>query len=166
MLAVAGEMLPAGSVAVVETGPEVCGVGDVTAYWPLAGTTAVPVVPSGNLTATVEPGSAVPATVIVPLGLAVVVAVGAAGGFVSTNGVAVGVDVLPAGSVAVVETGPEVCGVGDVMAYWPFAGTTVDAVVPSGKVVLTVEPGSAVPTTVTVPFGFAVVVAVGETGAV
>jgi hypothetical protein len=71
--------LPAGSVAVVDTGPEVCGVGDVIEYWPLAGTTAEPVVPSGNVVFTVEPGSAVPATVIVPSGLAVVAAVGATG---------------------------------------------------------------------------------------
>ena len=113
----AGEVLPAGSVAVVETGPEVCGVADVIEYWPLAGTTVDAVVPSGNLVLTVEPGSAVPATVIVPLGFAVVVAVGAAGGLLSTNGVDVAVDVLPAGSVAVVETGPDVCGVGDVIVY-------------------------------------------------
>jgi hypothetical protein len=72
-------------------------------------------VPSGNVVFTVDPGSAVPATVIVPFGLAVVVAVGATGGLLSTNGVVVAGDVLPAGSVAVVETGPEVCGVGEVM---------------------------------------------------
>jgi hypothetical protein len=79
VLAVAGETLPAGSVAVVETGPDVCGVGEVIEYWPFAGTTAVADVPSGKVVLTVEPGSAVPATVIVPFGLAVVVAVGAMG---------------------------------------------------------------------------------------
>ena len=78
--------MPARSVVVVDTAPEVCGVGEVMVYWPLAGTTALPVVPSGNLTLTVEPGSAAPATVMVPFGFAVVAAVGAAGGVVSTKG--------------------------------------------------------------------------------
>ena len=105
---VAGDVLPAASVAVVETGPEVCGVEDVIAYCPLAGTTAVPVEPSGNFVFIVEPGSAVPATVMVPLGLDVVVAVGATGGVASTKGTAVAGDVLPAGSVVMTDTGPEV----------------------------------------------------------
>jgi hypothetical protein len=150
----------------VETGPEGCGVGEVIAYWPLAGTSAVPVVPSGKVVLTVEPGSAAPEMVIVPFGLAVTVAVGTAGGTASTNGVATTVDTLPAASVAVAEIGPEVCGAGEVIAYWPLAATTAVPVVPSGKITLTVDPGSAVPATVTVPFGLAVVVAVGAIGAV
>lgn len=165
-LGVAGEVLPAGSVTEALTGPEVCGVADVTLYWPLAGTTAVPVVPSGNVTFTVEPGSAVPATVSVPFGFAVVVEVGASGGVASVNALVVAGEALPAGSVAMAETGPEVCGVGEVIEYWPFAGTTAVPVVPSGKVTLTVEPGSAVPATVSVPFGLAVVAEVGATGGV
>ena len=123
-------------------------------------------VPSGNVVFTVEPGSAVPATVMVPFGLAVVVAVGATGGVLSTAVDDVAGETLPAGSVAVVETGPEVCGVGEVIAYCPLAGTTAVPVVPSGNVVLMVEPGSAVPATVMVPLGLDVVVAVGATGGV
>ena len=74
-------------------------------------------VPSGNVVFTVEPGSAVPATVMVPFGFAVVVAAGADGAVASVKGVDVAGDTLPAGSVAVVDTGPDVCGVGDVIAY-------------------------------------------------
>ena len=44
------------------------------------------------------------------------------------------------------------------------AGT--EAIVPSGKVTFTVEPGSAVPATVKVPSGLAVVVEAGASGAV
>ena len=47
-----------------------------------------------------------------------------------------------------------------------MAATGTEAVVPSGKVTLTVEPGSPVPATVSVPFGFAVAVAVGAVGGV
>ena len=50
----------------------------------------------------------------------------------------------------------------------PFDATVALAVVPSGKVTVTVtvEPGSPVPATVNVPLAFAVVVAVGASGAV
>ena len=72
------------------------------------------VVPSGNVTIAVEPGSPVPATVSVPLALAVVVAVGATGAVVSVKVEVAAGDVLPAGSVATTPTGPEVCGVADV----------------------------------------------------
>ena len=49
----------------------------------MAATGTVLVVPSGNVTIVVEPGSPVPATVRVPFGLTVVVAAGASGAVVS-----------------------------------------------------------------------------------
>ena len=78
-----------------------------------AGTVAV--VPSGNVTLTDEPGSAVPVTVSVPLGLALMAAPGAAGAVLSTKVCPVAVEVLPEGSVAATDTGPDVCGVADVV---------------------------------------------------
>jgi hypothetical protein len=117
VVAVAADALPAGSVAVVEIAPELCGVAEVIANCPLVGTMAVPEEPSGNVTFTVEPGSAVPATVNVPFGLAVVAVVGAIGGVASVKGVAVTGETLPAGSFTLVVTGPEVCWVGDMIAY-------------------------------------------------
>ena len=74
------------------------------------------VVPSGNVTFTVDPGSAVPEAVSVPFALAVVVMAGAAGAAVSANVFVVAGEMLPAGSVAMTATGPEVCGAADVMA--------------------------------------------------
>ena len=75
--------MPAASVATTFTVPDVSGPADVTAYLPAASAVAVPVVPSGNVTATFEPGSAVPETVSVPLAFGVVVIVGADGAVVS-----------------------------------------------------------------------------------
>ena len=46
-----------------------------------------------------------------------------------------------------------------------MAATGTTAVVPSGKVTVTVEPGSPVPATVSVPLALADVVAVGASGA-
>ena len=80
---VAGETLPAASLSVTDTTPELCGVADVAVKVPLAATGAFAVVPSGNVTVTVVPGSPAPETFNVPFGLAVVVAVGAAGAVVS-----------------------------------------------------------------------------------
>ena len=48
----------------------------------------------------------------------------------------------------------------------PALSTGTTFVVPSGKVTVAVEPGSAVPATVRVPFGLTVVVAAGASGAV
>lgn len=76
------------------------------------------------------------------------------------------VETFPAGSVTVAVTGPEACCVGEVTLKLPLAGTVVEAVVPSGKVTFTVEPGSPVPEAVIVPFGFPVVESVGAVGAV
>ena len=80
----------------------------------MAATGTFAVVPSGNLTVTVEPGSPVPETVNVPFGFAAMLAVGAAGAIVSVNAVVVAGEALPAASVAVVLMGPELCGVAEV----------------------------------------------------
>ena len=80
----------------------------------MAATGTLAVVPSGKVTFAVEPGSPVPETVNVPLAFGVVVTVGAAGAVVSVKGFVVAVDALPAGSVTVAVTGPDVCGVADV----------------------------------------------------
>ena len=106
--------MPAASVALALIGPEVCGVADVTLYWPLAGTRAVPVVPSGNVTFTVDPGSAMPATVTVPFGLALDVKVGTAGGVASVMLLEAVGDRLPAASFPTAVAGPDPCGVADV----------------------------------------------------
>ena len=132
----------------------------------MAATGTVAVVPSGKVTFTMEPGSAVPATVSVPFGLAVVVVEGANGAEPSMKGEKVAGETLPAASVSVTFTVPVVCGAADVAEYVPLAATGTATTVPSGNVTLAVDPGSAVPATVSVPFGFAVVVAVGAAGGV
>lgn len=148
------------------TGPLGCAAAEVAEYTPLAGTGTLTIVPSGNVTFTVEPGSAVPPTVMVPLGLAVVKAEGVTSAVASTKVPVATGERLPAGSVAVAETTPELCGVAEVTLYWPLAGTRAVPVVPSGNVTFTVDPGSAMPATVTVPFGLALDVKVGTAGGV
>lgn len=132
----------------------------------MAGTVVEAVEPSGNVTLTVDPGSAVPDTAIVPSGFADVAAVGLAGGVASPY-VAFDVgEALPAGSVSFAVTGPEPCGVAEVMANWPFAGTIVVPVVPSGNVTFAVDPGSPVPDAVMVPLAFGVMTKLGAAGGV
>lgn len=80
----------------------------------MAATGTLADVPSGNITFTVEPGSAVPDTVSVPLGFAVVVAVGAEGAVVSVYVPDVTGERLPAASLSIAVTGPEFCGFADV----------------------------------------------------
>ena len=77
-------------------------------------TVALAVVPSGKVTTTVEPGSPVPVTFNVPSGFAVVVKVGAAGGVVSVNEPVAAGEALPAASLSMADTAPEVCGVAEV----------------------------------------------------
>ena len=97
---VAGETLPALSVAVAPIGPDGCATAEVIAYTPEAGMTALPTVPSGNVTLMVEPGSPVPAIFNVPSGLVVAVSVGAAGAEASANALDAAGEALPAASVA------------------------------------------------------------------
>lgn len=72
------------------------------------------VVPSGNVTVAVDPGSPVPETVNVPFGLAVVAKVGVAGAELSVKVFVVTGEALPDASLSTAETGPVVCGVEDV----------------------------------------------------
>ena len=62
---------------------------------------AVALVPSGSVTSTVEPASAVPVTAVAPALTGFTV--GAAGAVVSGTVTDVGVDLLPASSVAVTD---------------------------------------------------------------
>jgi hypothetical protein len=71
-------------------------------------------VPSGNVTFTDEPGSAVPLAVIVPSALAVVPTTGAAGAVVSPKLFVATGEALPAGSVATAVTLPDGCAAADV----------------------------------------------------
>jgi hypothetical protein len=71
-------------------------------------------VPSGNVTFTDEPGSAVPLAVTVPLALAVVPTTGAAGAVVSAKDFVATGEALPAGSVATAVTLPEGWAAADV----------------------------------------------------
>ena len=90
-------MLPAGSVCLVTTLPEVCGVAEVTENVPLGATVVVPVEPSGKVTVIVAPGSPVPMVVNVPSGFGTELATGASGGVTS---VTVKVNVLAEGSMS------------------------------------------------------------------
>src|SRR5690606_21157200 len=62
----AGPVLPSRSVAAALTSPLGCGRAEVTEKAPAASATVVPVEPSGKVTVTVQPGSAVPQTVTEP----------------------------------------------------------------------------------------------------
>ncbi len=93
------EVLPAGSVAVAVTvSPSTRLPGFGTDQLPSVPATTVAVVPSGKLTVTVEPGSAVPLTGSVAL---IGSSTGAFGAVVSMVTTAVSVPALPAASVAV-----------------------------------------------------------------
>jgi hypothetical protein len=72
------------------------------------------VVPSGKVTFTDDPGSAVPLAVIVPSAFAMVPTTGATGAVVSANDFVATGEALPAGSVATTVTLPEGCAAADV----------------------------------------------------
>jgi hypothetical protein len=74
---------------------------------PSAAGVTVLLVPSGKVTFTDEPGSAVPLAVIVPSALAVVPTTGAAGAVVSAKLLVATGEALPAASVAPAVTLPE-----------------------------------------------------------
>lgn len=76
----------------------------------MAATDMDAVVPSGNVTLTVEPGSPRPETVSVPLAFGADVTVGAKGAVVSAKIAAVAGDVFPAASLSTTEMVPLVCG--------------------------------------------------------
>ena len=114
-------------------------------------------VPSGNFTSTVLPGSALPPTVILPSDSVLVTrSVALPGGVVSAVGSATNSPVtdsplLPAASVTVVVNSPFGCGVSLVSSKLPSGLATVVPVVPSGNLTSTVLPGSALPPTVILP---------------
>ena len=157
---VVGLTLPAASVAFAVIFPLVCGVIEVTGpYFPCASAIAVPVLPSGNVTVTVLPGSAVPLTEIVPFAFTVIgnVIVGANGAVVSVY-VTVAVGLTFPATVAAAVIFPLVCGVTEVTGpYFPCESTSKVPVVPSGNVTVTLLPGSAVPLTEIVPFALTVI---------
>ena len=132
-------------------------------------TVAVPVEPSGKVTVTVDPGSPSPVTDSVPSSLGVAVtSVGASGAFMSVKVSVVSPETLPASSSWLAVTSPEVCGAVEVTGPQLPSGFTVAVPVePSGKVTVTVDPGSPSPVTDSVPSSLGVAVTpVGSSGAV
>ena len=123
--------------------------GIVTVQLPSGFTTVVSVVPSGNSTVTVAPGSPAPLTVV--SSEVTGFTTGASGAVVSlTTAVASGL-VLPEPSVwfAVIVSPPVRSTVsGIVTVQLPSGFTTVVSVVPSGNSTVTVAPGSPAPLTV------------------
>src|SRR6056297_2314220 len=153
-----------------DTVPSVCGASEVTGpKEPSGRTVVVPVLPSGKVTVAMAPGSPVPETESVPSRVcSMAPRTGACGPTSSEKGtVAVG-ETLPAPSVWVAVTSPEVCGDEEVIGpKVPSGPTTAAPIVPSGKRTVAVDPGSPVPDTDKVPSSFGVGVSmVGAVGAV
>lgn len=80
--------------------------------------------------------------------------------------VVVATEEFPAVSLSTAVTVPDGCAATDVALYTPLVATVALAVVPSGNVIFTMEPGSPVPEAVSVPLAFCVAVRVGAKGAV
>ena len=158
---VAGETLPAGSVAVIDSvlTPEASSVAGVALQVPSAATIVVSTEPPGRLTRIVSP--AVPVPEIVGVASLVMLspgapesedglstAVGAAGAVASivTVRLAAG-EVFPAASVAVAlrTFAPEASAVVGVTLHVPLAATVVVSTVPPGSVTRIVSPASPVP---------------------
>ena len=146
------EVLPASSVAVTDTVSP--------SFKPLTGTLKLPswsavadtLEPSGRITSTVEPASAVPVTAVSPA--LTVFTTGAVGAVVSPAFATVAVvasDLLPDSSVAVTETlSPSFKPLTGTLKF-PSWSAFVDTLEPSGRVTSTVEPASAVPVTAVSP---------------
>ena len=123
---------------------------------------AVALVPSGRVTSTVEPASAVPVTALSPALTGFTV--GASGAVVSGTVADTGVDLLPASSVAVTDTvSPSFKALTGTLKV-PSSPAFAEAFCPSGRVTSTVDPFSAVPVMAVAPAvtGFTV----GASGAV
>ncbi|MNZ85065.1 hypothetical protein D3C78_1038420 [compost metagenome] len=122
------EVLPAASVAVAVTTSPVTNVpGLATDQVPSPSVVVVMVLPSGKVTVTVEPGSAVPVIGSTSSNSSIAIT----GGTVSTTSVA-GVDSLPAASVAVAVTTSPLFKPGFGTVQLPSVPATTVAVVPSG----------------------------------
>ena len=118
--------------------------------------------PSGRVTSTVEPASAVPVTAVAPAVTGFTV--GATGAVVSGTVTVVGVDVLFEASFAVTDTVSFSFKALTGTLKLPSGSAVAVALEPSGRVTSTVEPASAVPVTAVAPAvtGFTV----GATGGV
>ncbi len=106
----------------------------------------VAVVPSGNVTVTVDPGSAVPSIVV--SSLVTSFTVGASGAVVSLTVVVKESEIFPLLSIADINSSSspfKSIFSGIVIVYSPWSFALLSAVVPSGNVTVTVDPGSAVP---------------------
>ena len=141
------DTLPVGSVAVTVNGVPLAGAVagiHVNAPVPAAATAVHNVVPAGSFTVTVEPGSAMPVIGEPSVGLTT----GATGAAESTT-TGVGVEMFPAGSVAVTSRVAPLAGTGiGLHEYVPSAAAVVvQSSVPSGSRTVIVEPGTAVPET-------------------
>ncbi len=104
--------------------------------------------PSGNVTVTVEPGSAVPLTCV--SSLVTSFTVGPSGAVVSTTVVFTESEILPLLSIeAINSSSPPTKSIsfGISIVYFPSSSAVPIAVVPSGNVTVTSDPGSAVPLT-------------------
>lgn len=171
------EALPAGSVAVTTRGvdPSGNGLASVIVQFPLASTTAVPMgFPRPSVMVMVSPGVPDPMTSGVVSDVRygslvsppMLVSAGAAGAVVSrVNVVLVGLDVFPAGSVAValIVVLPSASADDGVYVQFPLeSAIVVPMMVPLPSVKLIVDPGSAVPVMV----GVLSMSVLPETGAV
>ena len=106
-----GPVLPAASVALAVTSPVGCPAGEVMLKAPSLPATTEPVVPSGKVTVTVLPASALPVRVTLPSPLVTSgSSSGASGAVPSVYDSTVAAPVLPAASVALALTSPLVCG--------------------------------------------------------
>ena len=113
---------------------------------PSSSAVPVAVVPSGNITVTVDPGSDVPLTVVPSLVTSFTV--GTSGAVVSVTVVVTESEIFPLLSIAATNnSSPPVNSTfsGIAIEYSLCALAFPSAVLPSGKVIVTVEPGSAVP---------------------
>ena len=108
--------------------------------------------PSGSVTSTVEPASAVPVTALSPALTGFTT--GASGAVLSSafaTVASVTPDLLPAASVAVTETLSPAFNPATGTLKLPSLSAVAVALVPSGRVTSTVEPASAVPVTALSP---------------
>ncbi|SCS96213.1 Uncharacterised protein [Staphylococcus cohnii subsp. cohnii] len=106
----------------------------------------VAVVPPGNVTVTVDPGSAVPPIVV--SSLVTSFTVGAAGAVMSFTVVVIESEIFPLPSIADINSSSspfKSIFSGIVIVYPPWLFALLSAVVPSGNVTVTVEPGSDMP---------------------
>ena len=133
--------LPAASVAVTSSSAPCCRPGFAKENLPSGPATVVPVLPSGKVMVTVDPGSAEPVMVSCPLTGRTSGIWGASASTITT----VGPLFPPSGLPAIKVTSSPCWSPGFENSKKPSLPTMTCAVVPSGKVMVTVLPGSALP---------------------